>query len=67
MELAGGHRPDTPQVFHSQWVEKGELAVGGHHQQAVRLGDTAGDFGQELGPGHADGDGQTDSFTDLAA
>ena len=46
---------------------KCQLAVDGHDQQPVRLGDAAGHLGQELGPGDTDGDGQADPRQDLGA
>ena len=65
-ELVGGDHPDTPEPFHRQGVEEGELAVGRHHQQTVGLGHAAGHLGEELGPGDPDGDGQADPLADLA-
>ncbi len=67
VQLLRRDRADAPQALHRQRVEEGELAVGRHDEQAVRLGHAAGHLGQELGPGHPDGDGQPDAFPDLAA
>ncbi len=66
-ELAGGYRPDAPEPFDRQRVEKGQLAVGRHRQQTVGLGHAARDLGEELGPGHPDGDGQTNPLADVAS
>ena len=66
VELASGHRTHTPQVLDGQWMQKRELLAQRHHQQAIRLGDTAGDLGQVLGLRHADGDRQADAVADLA-
>ena len=66
VELLGGDPADAPHLLHGERVEKAQLAVGRHHQQAVGLGDTAGDLGQELGAGHADRDRQPDVGQDRA-
>ena len=50
--------PDTPEPLDGQRVEERRLAVGRHHQQAVGLGPRARHLGEELGAGHADGDGE---------
>ena len=47
-------------------MEERQLAVDRDDQQAVRLRDPARDLGEELGPGHADGDRQADPLEDLA-
>ena len=60
VELPCGDRSHAPQALDRQRVEERQLAVDGHDQQAVRLGDPARDLREELGPGHADGDRQTD-------
>ena len=60
VELARRHRPDAPQPLDRQRVQELELAVGRHDEQAVRLGHAARHLGQELGPRHADRDGQPD-------
>ena len=65
-QLVGGHGPDAPEPFHRQRVQKRQLAVGRHHEQAVGLGHAAGHLGEELGPGHADRDRQTNPLEDLA-
>jgi hypothetical protein len=66
-ELAGGDRPDAPQLLDRQRVEKLEFAVGRHEQQPVGLRDAAGDLREELGAGHPDRDGQPDPLAHLAA
>ena len=66
VELVGGHRPDAPEPLDRQRVEKGQLAVGLHHEQTVGLGHATCHLGEELGPGHPDRDGQTDPLEDVA-
>ena len=52
------HRPDAPETLDLERVQEGELALGRHHQQPVRLGDPARDLGEELRPRDADRDRQ---------
>jgi hypothetical protein len=66
MELARRDRPDPPEAPDRKWVKEGQLAVRRHHQEPVGLGDPARHLGEELGPGHPDGDGQADPFEHLA-
>jgi hypothetical protein len=65
VELPGGNRADAPQPFDRERVEKRQLAVGRDHEQPVRLRYAAGHLGEELGPGHPDGDGQANALEDL--
>jgi hypothetical protein len=67
VELPSGHRPDAPEPLDRERVEEGQLLVGRHHEQSVRLGDAACHLGEELRPGHSDRDGQADARADLAA
>ena len=62
----GRHRPDAPEPLDGERVEKRQLAVGRHHEQAVGLGDAAGHLGEELGSRHADRDRQADLLEHLA-
>ena len=64
VQLSGGDAANSPQVFDPKRVKKAELVVGRHDQQAVRLGYSAGHFGQEFGARDADGDRQADLFAD---
>ena len=59
--------PDAPEPLDGQRVEERGLAVGRHHQQAVGLGARARHLGEELGAGHADGDGEAHLVADGAA
>jgi hypothetical protein len=66
-ELFGRDRADAPQAADRQRVQEVALAVRGYDEQAVRLGDAAGDLGEELRPRHPDRDRQADLLGDLAA
>ena len=66
-ELPGGHRPDPPESLDRKRVEERQLAVGGHDEQTVRLGNAAGHLGEELRPGYSDGDRQADPLEDFTA
>jgi hypothetical protein len=66
-ELAGGDRADPPEPLDGERMQEVELALGRHDEQAVGLGDAARHLGEELRPGHADRDGQTDPLAHLAA
>lgn len=55
-----GHLADSPESLYGQRVQKLELAVRRHDQQAVRFGHHARNLGQELRPRHAHGDRQAD-------
>jgi len=66
-ELAGGHRPDTPEPLDRERMEKRQLATGRHDEQTVGLGHAAGDLGEELRSGHPDCDGQTDPLANIAS
>ena len=66
VELPGGHRPDAPEPLDRERVEKGQLAVGRHDEQAVGLGHAARDLGEELRPRDADRDRQADLLEDVA-
>ena len=65
-ELSRGHLADAPETFDRQRVEKRQLAVGRHDEQAVGLGDAARHLGEELRPGHAHRDRQAHSFESVA-
>ena len=60
VQLARGHGPDAPEPLHGQRVEKGQLAIGRHEEEAVGLGHAARHLGEKLRPGDADRDGQAD-------
>ena len=49
VQLARGHLADAPEHLDGQRVQEVELAADGHDEQAVGLGDAAGDLGEELG------------------
>ena len=66
-QLLGGHRADAPEPLDRQRVEEGQLAVGRHDEEAVRLRDPARHLRQELRPGDADGDGKPDPLADVPA
>ena len=60
MQPAGGDRADAPEPLYREGVEKLELAIGLHDEQAVRLRDAARDLREELRPRDADRDRQAD-------
>ena len=66
-ELLGRHRADAPEPLDRQRVEEGELAVGRHDEEAIRLRDPARHLREELRPGDADGDGKPDPLADVPA
>ena len=67
VQLLRGLDADAPQPAHRQRVQERQLPVGRYQQQPVGLGLLAGDLGQELGAGDADGDRQADAVADLGA
>ena len=48
-------------------MQERQLTIDRDDQQTVRFRDRARHLGQELGPGHAHGDGQADLLEDLSA
>ena len=66
MQPAGGDGADAPEPLDREGVEKLELAIGLHDEQAVGLGDAARHFREELRPRHADRDRQADPLADVA-
>ena len=64
-QLRGRDRPHAPEPLDRERVEEGQLAVGWHDEQSVRLGHATRHLGEELGPGHADRYGQADPVLDL--
>ena len=60
------HGPDAPQTLDREGVEEGHLVVRLYQQEAVRLGDCAGDLREVLRPGDADRDRQPDPLAHLA-
>jgi hypothetical protein len=66
-QLFGGHRPDAPEALHGQGTQEVQFAAERHDQQSVRLGDPAGDLGQELRARDTDRDGQPHPLEHLAA
>jgi hypothetical protein len=58
MKPGGGCRPDPPDPLDREWVEEGELAPGWDEEEPVGLGGCAGDLGEVLGAGDADGNRQ---------
>jgi hypothetical protein len=67
VELGSAHSADAPQPFDWEGVKEGQLAVQRHDEQTVGLGHGAGHLGEELGPGDADRDGQTDPLEHVDA
>lgn len=67
VQLVGGHRAHTPQPAHRQRMQKCQFPIRRHQEQSVGLGLLAGDLGEELSPGHSDGDGQADLLTHVGA
>ena len=65
--LSAVTRPDAPEPLDRQRMEEGELAVGRHHEQTVGLRHATRHLGEELRPGHPDGDRQTDLLENLAS
>ena len=61
VEFPGGHGADTPEPLDRKRVEKLQLAVGRHHEQAVGLGDAARHLREKFGPRDSDRDRQTDA------
>lgn len=59
-QLVGRHRPDAPEPAHVERMQELELVVGVDHEESVGLADPRGHLGQELGAGHAHGDGEPD-------
>jgi hypothetical protein len=66
-ELAGGDGPHPPEPLDREAVEKRELELGRHDQQAVGFGHAARDLGEELGSGDADRDREPDALADVEA
>ena len=62
-----GRGPDAPESLDAQRMEEVELARRRHHQEPVGLRHSARHLGQELGPRHADRDGQPDTLEDVRA
>ena len=52
LQAPRGRRADAPDALDREWMQERELAVGGHDEQAVRLGDAARHLGEELVPGY---------------
>ena len=63
----GGCRADPPDPLDRERVEKCELVPGRDEEEPVGLGDGAGDLGEVLGAGDADGDGQPQALAGAAA
>jgi hypothetical protein len=66
VQFVCGLGPDAPQPAYRQRMQESEFTVGGHQQQAVGFGFLTGHLGEELGPGDADGDRQTDPVAYLS-
>ena len=66
VQLRRGLRTDAPQSLDPQGMQERELAIGWHHEQAVGLGDTARNLGEELGARHSHGDAQAHLVEDVA-
>ena len=60
-------RPDAPQPLDRQGMQERRLLARGDDEQAVRLGDAAGDLREMLGRRDADADRQADLLADRAA
>src|SRR6478672_12175297 len=67
VEPDGGRRPDPPDPLDREWVKEGELVPGWDEEEPVGLGDCAGDLGEVLGAGDADGEGQAQALPGGAA
>jgi len=65
VELGRGRRPDSPQPLDRKWVEEIQLAVDRHHEQPVRLRDSAGHLGEELRPSNSDRHGKPDALENI--
>ena len=59
-------RADPPQALDRERMEKRQLPVRWHDEQAVGLRDAACDLGEELGPRHTDGERQADVLEHVA-
>ena len=66
-ELLGRHGADTPEPLDRKRVEERELSVRRDEQQSVGLRDGARDLREELRPGDADRDRQTDALAHRAS
>ena len=66
-ELLGRDGADTPEPLDRKRVEEVELAVRRDEQQPVGLGDGARDLREELRPGDADRDRETDALAHRAS
>jgi hypothetical protein len=66
-QLAGGHLADAPEPLDGQRMEKVELTVARHDEQAVRLRHTARHLGEEFRPRDADRDREAHALEHVAS
>src|SRR5438067_3408013 len=59
-EILRRHPADSPETLDSERVQEVELVLRRHHEEAVRLRDSACDLRKELCPSYTNGDRQAD-------